>query len=468
LRHVGRSQNSAFFFSRASQSYTYHPKRLLLEYHIQHDDNWHHVIRVSIPADTVKPQLDAKYATLKNIRIEGFRKGKVPMQLVKKMYGKQVEADVFQPIIQEAFQTIFKENEFDLLSQPELQDIQFDEKSGLTFAFHFDVRPIIFVRDYRGLAVERLLIEVTEADVEQTLENMRRQNAMVHNVEEGAQVGHFVIADLQETDLSGLPILGRRQEDRVLELKEGEAITEQLLGIKAGEERRLQITYSQPAESSLVEAPKPEQMFFRVSAKEVKERRLPDLDDEFAKDMGEYEDLTALKNAVRQRLQYQAHSESVTLFRRALEDELIKRNPVQPPSSMMEKYMNALVEDARRHDAKLKEEEIRQLFRPSAVRNIAWILLREQLIKDEVIEVTDEEMEERFRLIAAGGEAGEKRVQELRNNKEALERLRDAMEEEKVHDLLAREASVTDIRTTWGEHQKERSQREQELTENEE
>ncbi|NLP10433.1 trigger factor, partial [bacterium] len=281
-----------------------------MDYQIQREENWHHVISVHVPPEQVKPELDAKYAELKNIRLEGFRKGRVPTHLVKKMYGKQVEADVFRPFISEAYQTIFKENEFDLLDSPELVNLHFDEQQGLTFEFQFDVRPVIPAPDYQGLSVDRYIFSVSEDDVAQTLEVMRRQNAMVYNVEGEAQAGHFVIADLQELDVSGVPILGQRLEDRVLELKDGEEITAQLVGIKAGEERRVQLTMEKPVESQLLQmqTPQVQQVYYSVAVKEIKERRLPELDDEFAKDMGEFENLQALKKAVLDRLNNQAQS----------------------------------------------------------------------------------------------------------------------------------------------------------------
>jgi len=439
-----------------------------LDYQIQRGDNWRHVVSVRVPAEQVRPELDAKYAELKNIRLEGFRKGKVPAHLEKKMYGKQVEADVFRPFISEAYQTIFKENEFDLLDSPELANLHFDEQQGLTFEFHFDVRPVIPTPDYQGLQVDRYIFSVSDEEVAQTLEAMRRQNAMVYNVEGEAQTGHFVIADLQELDVSGVPILGQRLEDRVLELKEGEEITTQLVGIKAGEERRVQLSMEKPVESQLVQTqtPQVQQAFYLVAAKEIKERRLPELDDEFAKDMGEFDNLQALQKAVSDRLHYQAQSESAEHFRRSLEDELIKRNPVQPPPSMVEKYLQAVMEDARkRSKGPVKEEELRAAFTPMAHRNIAWILLREQLIKDQAIVVSEEELEARFVQISASGKQGEARVQELRKDEAALRRLKDAMEEEKVYDLLARSAKINELRQPWSRYQQRHAELENEPSE---
>ena len=265
-----------------------------MEYQIQRGDNWHNVISVTVPAVEVKPALDERYASLKNIRIEGFRKGKVPAHLVKKMYGKQVEAEAFNPFISQAYQQIFKENEFDFLSAPEVQNITFDEQTGLGFEFHFDIRPIIEVTGLSGMPVERIVFDVTEEDVEKTLQRLQQQNAMVHNVDGEAQTGHFVICDLQELDRTGVPVLGRKLDDRVIELKEGDEITEQLIGVKAGEERRVRVTNEKPATATL-EVQQDEHIIYQVKVKEIKERRLPSLDDEFARDLGPYESMEAVR-----------------------------------------------------------------------------------------------------------------------------------------------------------------------------
>ena len=424
-----------------------------MEYQIQRGDNWHNVISVTVPAVEVKPALDERYASLKNIRIEGFRKGKVPAHLVKKMYGKQVEAEAFNPFISQAYQQIFKENEFDFLSAPEVQNITFDEQTGLGFEFHFDIRPIIEVTGLSGMPVERIVFDVTEEDVEKTLQRLQQQNAMVHNVDGEAQTGHFVICDLQELDRTGVPVLGRKLDDRVIELKEGDEITEQLIGVKAGEERRVRVTNEKPATATL-EVQQDEHIIYQVQVKEIKERRLPSLDDEFAKDLGPYESMEAVRADIMTRLQAQAQSDSMSHFRQALEDELIKRNAVEVPPSMLEKYLEAVVEDTRkRSNSKMDVEQLRSIFRPMAIRSVKWILLREQLIRDFQFTITDEELETRLSAIAATGEKGEQHVQELRNKEELLRRFKDGMEEEKVYDLLIKEAVVQEVHESWSKHQ---------------
>ncbi len=438
-----------------------------MDYQIQREENWHHVITVSIPAEKVKPELDAKYAELKDIKIEGFRKGKVPQHLIKKMYGKQVEADAFRPFISDAYQTIFKENEFDLIESPEVHNIRFDPQKGLTFEFQFDVRPEISVGEFKNLTVERVLFDVTDEDVARTLETMRMQNAMVHQVEGEAQIGHFVIADMQELDVSGVPILGRKLEDRVLQLTEADEVSNQLLGVKPGEERRIRVTVEAQPETQVVQTQKPDHMFYALAVKEIKERRLPDLDDEFAKDMGPFDTLAALKQEILTRLQMQALSESMRQFRQALEDELIKRNPLQPPPSMIEHYMQAVLEDARKRQKEgWDEPRMRELFRPMVIRNISWILLREQLIKDQNITVSDDELDKRLNLIGASGKAGEDRVKELRADEKALQRLRETMEEEKVYDLLGQNAEITELHQPW--RQQRYADEQEENQENEE
>jgi trigger factor len=424
-----------------------------LEYQIQRGDNWHNTISVTIPAAEVKPSLEERYASLKNVRLEGFRKGKVPPHLVKRMYGKQVEAEAFHPFIAQAYQQIFKENEFDFLSNPEVSNIRFDDESGLGFEFHFDIRPVLEVTGFRGMPVERIILEVNDEDVEKTLQRLQQQNAMVYNVDGEAQTSHYVICDLQELDRTGVPVLGRKLDDRVIELKEGDEITAQLLGIKAGEERRVRVTNEKPATQTL-EVQQDDHIIYSINVKEIKERRLPQLDDEFAKDLGPYETMDAVRKDILARLQMQAQSDSMSHYRQALEDELIKRNSMEVPPSMLENYLNAVVEDTRkRSKSKVDDEQLRSIFRPMAIRSVKWILLREQLIKDFQFTITDEELETRLAAIAATGEQGENRVQELRNNEELMRRFKDGMEEEKVYDLLNREAVIQEVHESWSTHQ---------------
>ncbi len=431
-----------------------------MEYTVNAGKNWHTVVTVSVPADQIQPRLDAKYQDYQSrVKLQGFRKGKVPPQLVKKMFGKKIEAEIFQPFFSEAVKKVFDENQFDMLNTPEITDVKYDPQDGLSFALTFDVRPHFEVTGFRGMEVEKQVFTITEQDVADTLEDLRQQNAMIYTVEGEAQKGHLLVADMQELDRAGLPLVGKKFDSQLLQLgDENDHMTRQLLGIKPGEERRIHLLVQQEGSEivNTLGGELAQEQFFAVKVKEIKERRVPELDDEFAKDVGDFETLQALKEDLEQKLKRQAESDSSLLFQQALADEIIKRTDLELPPSMIERYLQALVEDLKsKSKEKIDEAAVREHYKSYAIREIKWHLVREQLIKQEGITVTDEEVEAGINALENAGKTGASRAKSIREDEKEREAFKNKLVEDKVYDLLARQAEIKEIKRPWRKQREE-------------
>lgn len=421
-----------------------------MEYQITSQPNWHTVVHFSVNAEKIKSELENRFSELqKKARLEGFRKGRVPANLVKKMFGKSIEAEIFQRYVSEAYDQFFKENEFSLLNSPEINDLKYDE-STLQFDLHFDVRPEFVVAGFKDMPVEKENFIVTEADVESALQNLRERNAMVYNVDGEAKSGHYLVADLQELDRTGVPIVGNKYEQQTLWIKDDDVeIKPQLVGARAGDRRRIILKAEEKKDGNREIEPKDDKIF-EVSVREVKERRLPELDDEFAKDLGPFQSLEDLRTDIEKRLKTQAEMESKFHFEQALADELIKRTNIEAPPSMIEVYLTALVKDVQKsRKQKANENELRQYYKTAAIRNVKWIIIRGLLVKQQNLEISDEELNSIIDSIAAQGEDGEKRVEKLRKDKKERERLRDELEDERVYAFLAKKADVKESSKPW-------------------
>jgi trigger factor len=434
-----------------------------LQYETVEQSNWQKKIRVQISADRVEPKLEETIRDFqKRAKIEGFRKGKVPRQLVRKMFGPQIESQVYQPFIADAYDKIFKDEKFDVISSPEIEHIKFDKNQGLTFEIVFDVRPQFKIEDF-DLTVEKVRFKVEKEDIEALLKELQEKNAMIYSADE-AKEGHFVIADLQEVDSSGVPILGQKFEKQTIWLEEGnEEITPQLLGSKPGDERTIRITLPEEAESgpeseiitpSGEKAFKPTEKLFRVDVKEIKERKLPELDDEFAKDLGDYENIKTLKKELTKNLKERARYESENLFHQALVDELIKRNDIDVPPSMLQKYLDAVVEDMnKRSKETIDEKLVREQYKSLAIRNIKWILLRNQLVEQEALTVTDDEIETHLQTQIEEKKISEEEVKKIRDDKQRFEDYREQLLNDKVYTLLAERATIEETEKPWRQEQ---------------
>lgn len=419
----------------------------MLEYTVQNQENYHTVIDVTIPAQEIKPKLDENFKRVQqSVKLEGFRKGKVPAQLVRKMFGKQIEQDTFQPFISEAYETITKENEFQLLSMPNIENVNFDESAGLTFSITFDEQPDFTIEDYKNLPVERVTYMVDDEDVQDTLKHLQNQNAMIHTVEGEAEPGHILVADLQEIDDQGVPILGKKFENQPVWLKEeDEDLTPQLTGVKTDEERKITLKTPTPASES-EDVPDEPDKHYLVTVKEIKERRVPDLDDEFAKDLGDFETLDELTRGIEENIQREAQSRTDYEFKKALQDELIKRTGVQVPASLLHKYLDAVVEDARKKQKnEVDEERIRQEYQDLAAHQIQWMLLREQLIKQLEPHISDEEVKAHLEAEKEAGRLTDDQIEALNADEKRLNDIKDNLVEEKVYDILKEHADITEL-----------------------
>lgn len=447
-----------------------------MEYQINTQENWSTIINVTVPAGKIQPLLDKKYQDLqKSLKIEGFRQGKVPPQLIKKMYGKQVEYEVFEPFFSEAWKKVFAENEFHTISEPRLDGVKYDTVSGLNFNIVFDVRPELDIIGQRDLAVEKIIFQITDEDVDSALENLRQRSAMIYTVDGAAQEGHFLVADLQELDRTGVPVIGKKYLDQQLWLtQQNEELLRQLAGISAGERRRLAVTI-QETQSELIQKPEqthtPTERLFDVTVKEVKERKVPDLDDEFAKDVGPFKSLQELRQAIENDLKNQADGETRYRFRRALADELIKKNPFEVPPTMFQNYLQAIVRDyqARMGKAtKMSDEQLSELFKADAVRSIKWLLISQRLFDVEHVEVSDELVAARIEELEKSGPKGAARADELRNDEDKKSDFIDKIKEEKLYDLLAQNARITEIIKPWHRVEEHDHDHDHELTEEDE
>ena len=421
-----------------------------MNYTITKQKNWHTVIHVTVTSEKIKPELeDAFNDYQKNIKLEGFRKGKVPAQLVKKMFGKQIEKETFQPYFAEAWKTATEENKFNYLNEPIINNVLYNDQDGLTFDIEFDERPEFTVTGFDGIAVDKVTFEITDDDVKHTLENLQQRHAMIYSVEGEAKEDHLLITDLQETDAGGVPIVGSRYQDQQIFLKSNEELIKQLVGVKPGEERKLVLTMQSKEEGA---EPTPPQHFI-VKVKEIKERRLPELDDEFAKDLGSsFNTIAELKKDIKERLKQQATQTAEFQFKKDLVDELIKKMDLEVPPSMLETYMNALVQDFKKSNnpySNLDDKQVRDYYHDIAVRTIKWIMIREKLVEQLNITVSDKELEEKLAQLQTEDQHEHQADEQHEEHNVDTDHVKDKLLEEKVYEFLISKAKINKVKKSW-------------------
>ncbi len=297
----------------------------------------------------------------------------------------------------------FAEQGIKPVGDPGISDLHFEETGPITFDVTIEELPAIDIEGFRGLEAVKEILEVTDEDVDASLERMRRSRAVQEEVDREARESDILVVNLQKLDSSGVPLVGERVENHVLSL-DGRStpspdFDRQVVGMKKGDVRKVEFTYDEsinnPSLVGVTEA-------YEVEVLRLFENRLPELNDEFAKTVGSYTDLADLRAKVREGLELQYSRLSGEKLEWSLVDEFIKKNPFEVPNSMVERVVESEIEKVREAhpNEQMDEEAIRSRMRSDAVRSVQTYLITQAIQEAQKIEVSREEVSERLDVLA--------------------------------------------------------------------
>lgn len=398
---------------------------------------WKRVLAIEVPSAQVQGEVESAYRRYrKQINIPGFRRGKVPLDVLKARFGDEIKAEVLQRMIPEFYEQARDEAQIVPVSQPVVEDLEFEEGQDLRFKAVVEVKPPIELKEYKGIRVIKKPVAVKDDDVNTTLAVLRDRHADIVRVDGVAGQGHYLLADIQTLDSTGVPIIGRKTKNQFFEIgsgRMGESFDSQLIGVKAGEERRVSTVYPDDYEDTSLAGQK---AYFLVSVQDVLEKRLPELDDDFAKDAGA-ENLEALKESIRHDMEQEPERE----VREQLAKYLVENNIFDVPDSMLKTYLDQVIADARR-GSPTNEEELRQSYRPIAVDQIKRYLILEKIAEREQINVTEDELDKRVELIAQRSNIQADQIKRIFRENGRMERIESDLREEKVIEFLVQHADI--------------------------
>jgi trigger factor len=363
----------------------------------QKSDGLERLIQVRVPAEAVRDAEDQaarRYAS--TVRLPGFRPGKAPAAMIKRRFKDAIRQQVLESLVQEAFKEVMDREKYDVASQPHVHDVKFEEGQPLSFELHLEIRPEITINRTSGFQIERKPAEVTDATVTEQLDQMREQKAAWSPVEEKPRPGDMVTVQLALPDESGS--LAESKEYRIV-LGGDQAIPgveELIMTLSPGEtaEREVRWPDDFPDESQRgVSKP------VRVTLEEVKRKALPALDDDFAREVGDFESLDALKAAVRKDLEANAEREADASVRQQLVEQIIAANPFDVPPSWVSQLVNAYLQAYQIPEE--GSDRFRQEFRPMAERQVRRDLVVETIARKEGLAATEADVDGRVAEVAA-------------------------------------------------------------------
>lgn len=383
-------------------------------------------IAVEIDRDLMESGVNKAYLKArKNILIPGFRKGKAPRKMIETMYGAHVfYEDGLEEIFPEVYEFAVVKQELKAVGRPSLTDMQIGQDNIVTITLTTELYPEVTLGQYKGLAVEKSEPTVTDEQVQAELDRMAQNVASTETVDRPAQMGDTANIDFEGFD-NGVPFEGGKGEDHDLKLGSGSFVPgfeEQIVGMSAGEEKDIDITFPEDYQADLAGKP----VVFHIKLNKLTETIVPEQDDEFAKDVSEFDTLDALKADIREKALEQARKDADDAFERACVDKAAENTTVDMPEALIDAELDSEMERfayrlqmngyTMEQYAKAMGGDIgmmRNAFRPGAQKQAKVNVTLAKIVEAENITVSDEEIESEYADLAKQHELTGEKVKEL-------------------------------------------------------
>ncbi len=376
------------------------------------------------------------------IKVPGFRKGKMPAQLVRKQFGAAAEADFTESVIQEYYLAGIDAAGLEPINQAAIRGVHFHEGGTLRFVATFEIEPEVSLPTYaKGMKLHQVIFDMDDHDIDKAVEDLQLRQATLRTVEDGADDNHFILADLQEVDAGGAPLIGRKIENQYIHLTAdgpfgGENLAN-LKGANPGDTRRVKLA----GETG-------EAIYYEVTARQISERIVPELNDAFAKQSDvKAETVAELRVELGRRIQTAYDRESEQRLTRSIADHFVRNAKLEAPASMVENYLENLVSDLEKEGhppESIDREALKAEHLASINWNIKWYLLRKALLEVEEISVDDEAVQQKIDELIADDESS---GQQIRNYYRRPENRRNMKEELTSGQLMEKLKTYAKIKT---------------------
>ncbi|MGQ9694559.1 MAG: trigger factor [Thermodesulfobacteriota bacterium] len=410
-------------------------------------------ISVKISADVVTREIEATYRALnQKIKLKGFRPGKIPQSILARLYKNQVEEEVATKLINDSLAEAVKEHNLAPVSEPNVLNHAFTTENDFTYAVSFEVKPELTVQDYLGVEIEVPEVVVTEEELNTELEKLQENHAQLKPLEDlrPVRAKDMVLVDFEGT-LAGQPIEGWKVVNHLVEAGSGTLIGDldkSLIGMQIGEEKDINLTL--PVDYLKKELAGKE-ITVHLKVKEIKEKILPPVDDEFAKDLGEYQTVKDLKEHLHRLIEERKKEETRRITKEKILEKLVANYSFSVPKTMIERQVQSflaraelqLAKEGRRIESATPEgEKLREAFLPLAEKEVRGSLILEKIAEIEKISVSEAELDAYLEKLAKRLNRRVEAVKSLYQQRNLMDELRQQVLEEKTLDFLIEKAKI--------------------------
>ena len=411
------------------------------------------VLKIEVPSDRVLVEIENMYSNLEKVaEIPGFRAGKAPRSLIEKNFKQKVEKDVLEKLIASAYLDAVKEKNINPIAYPEISDVKFEAGKPMEFTAHVEIRPEVKLGKYKGIKVKKEPVEVKKEEVVKSLNYMRERQADFAPVEGRViKEGDFVMIDFQGT-AEGVAPEKLKAVDYFCEIGSKKIFPEveaALVGASINDVKEVPVEYKADFPGKDLAGKK---VIFKVTVKSIKEKKLPALDDEFAKDVGDFKTLDELKKNVEDGLRKELEQKEKSRLTNSIIDEILRGMEFAVPQSLVANEVQHLIKDFEERMAQQgvtydvigkKKEDIEKEYAEVGLKRVKAYLVLDEIAKAEKIEVSEEDVDGEIRtFLFKMGKEGENYKDYLKSEK-GRDNIRNQMVQNKILDFLVKNAEVS-------------------------
>lgn len=408
-------------------------------------------LTVEVAAEDVEKALQAAYLKQrKQINIPGFRKGKVPRQMIEKMYGPEVfYDDAANQLIPEAYGKVYDEEDLEIVSQPKIDIVQIEKGKPFIFTAEVALKPEVTLGEYKGLKVEKISNRVTQKEIDAKLAEEQEKNARTVSVtDRPVQDKDEVVLDF-EGFVDGVAFEGGKGENYPLTIGSGSFIPgfeDQLIGANLEEEKEVRVTFPEEYHAKDLAG---KDAVFKCTVHEIKVKELPELDDEFASDVSEFETLDAFKANIKAKIKEQKIAEGKRKQEDKAVEEAVANAQMDIPDAMIDTEVRQMANDfAQRLQQQgltmdqyfqftgMTAEKMTEELKPQALKRIQTRLVLEAIVKAENIEISDEKIDEEIQKMAESYKMEAEKLKEFMGENEKKQMKLDMAVQEAVTFLV--------------------------------
>lgn len=405
---------------------------------------------IELPAEEAAREFERISQRLAKVaKVPGFRPGRAPVNIVKRRFYQEIKSELIHDLLHKSYKQAIEQRQLEPISEPTLEKVEFDLGAPLRLELSFETLPEIEIEDYRGLEVKIEEQAVGEAEVDAELERLREQLAIFVPVE-GRPVRE---GDLVSLDVEGSYAEGKAQviaeKGRAYRVSRGElheVFLENLVGAERDEQREFTVSYPADYPDARLAG---KSVAYKVKVVEIKEKQLPELNDELAKDAGDYASLDELRGAIRRQLEERSRRQSEKEAREKLLGILLERHRFEVPETLVGEQlrgmMRQLAATMARHGIDPKQinwNKVASEYMPLAEREVRSALLLKHIAKREGIEVSDQELEREFQRMAAESQLSVEEIEASYSRNDRMERLRERLRDKKALDFIFENAKI--------------------------